>query len=169
MCRNQQDPAPIWENHDTGFTLFQENPIRRTYQRPTYLQKVEIFGQKLIKFIRDEDPSNIQLQVGLIGVIITLIKIMRSLWRHKQNSLKLNIAFSIEVTPCQGLLITKILKENNVQMIKTTVILWILFSYPNSESYASVPTIRDGSVPSLKSDRIWRTLPLSLPLDSAAI
>jgi hypothetical protein len=38
-----------------------------------YHQKVQIFWQKLIKFIWDEDSSNIQLQVGFISVVITLI------------------------------------------------------------------------------------------------
>ena len=70
-------------------------------ERPKfYLQEIQIFRQKLIKFIRDENPSDIKLQVRLIGIIVTLVQIMRSFWRYKKYGLKLNISFSIEVTPC---------------------------------------------------------------------
>jgi hypothetical protein len=43
---------------------------------------------------------------------------MRSLWWNKQNSLEFNIAFSSEVTPCQWLLITKILLSNKKVPLK---------------------------------------------------
>lgn len=68
-------------------------------KEPNYHQKAEIFWQQFIKFIGDEDPSDIQLQVGFVCVVVALIQILWCLRRHKENSLELNITFSSEMAP----------------------------------------------------------------------
>lgn len=75
---------------------------------------------KLIKFIRDKNSSNIQLQlqVGFVGVVVTLIQIMRSLRRHKQNSLEFNITFCSEVALGHGLLMGKVLQSTRNYIYK---------------------------------------------------
>jgi hypothetical protein len=73
-----------------------------------YLQKRKVLRKKFIKFFRDENPSNIEFQKGLVAVII-LIKVMWSFRWNKQNCLELNIALSIEMSPCQWLVSSQIL------------------------------------------------------------
>lgn len=74
-----------------------------------YPQEAQVLRKKVIEFVGDEDPPNIELQVGLLGVVVAFVKIVRSLGGNKQDGPELHITFSGKMAPAQWLFLTEIL------------------------------------------------------------